>query len=50
LVYHLKAVGINPNLEIVQKLLPKVREIVTNRKKVLSANELKELYLCSLDI
>jgi homocitrate synthase NifV len=50
LVYHLKAVGINPNLEIVQKILPKVREIVTNRKKVLSANELKELYLCSLDI
>ena len=50
LIYHLKMVGIDPNLQIVQEILPKVREIVTNRKKVLSTNELKELYLCSLDI
>ena len=50
LIYHLKAIGIEPNIQIVQKLLPKIREIVTNRKKVLSTNELKELYLCSLDI
>ena len=50
LIYHLKSIGIEPNMQIVQKLLPKIREIVTNRKKVLSTNELKELYLCSLDI
>jgi len=50
LVYHLKSLGIEPNMEIIQKILPKVREIVTNRKKVLSTKELKELYLCSLDI
>ena len=50
LIYHLKSIGIEPNIQIVQKLLPKIREIVTNRKKVLSTNELKELYLCSLDI
>ena len=50
LIYHLKSIGIEPNIQIVQKLLPKIREIVTNRKKVLSTNELKELYLCSLAI
>lgn len=50
LIYHLKAVGIEPNINIVQKILPQIREIVTNRKKVLSTNELRELYLCSLDI
>ncbi len=50
LIYHLKSIGIEPNMQIVQELLPKIREIVTNRKKVLSTNELKELYLCSLDI
>ena len=50
LIYHLKSIGIEPNMQIVQELLPKIREIVTNRKKVLSTNELKELYLCSLAI
>lgn len=50
LIYHLQLLGIEPNIQIVQKILPKVREIVTNRKKVLSTKELKELYLCSLDI
>lgn len=50
LMYHLESLGIQPNKEVVQKLLPKVRDIVTNRKKVLDAFELKELYLCSLDI
>lgn len=50
LVYHLQLLGIEPDMKIVQELLPKVREIVTDRKKVLSTNELKELYLCSLDI
>ena len=50
LIYHLQRAGIEPNIDVVQKILPKVREIVTNRKKVLSTQELKELYLCSLDI
>ena len=50
LIYHLKSIGIEPNIQIVQKKKKKIREIVTNRKKVLSTNELKELYLCSLDI
>lgn len=50
LIYHLKTLGIEANKEIVQKLLPQVRDIVTQRKKVLNAYELKELYLCSLDI
>lgn len=48
LMYHLKSMGIEPNKEKLQKILPMVREIVTNRKKVLDSTELKELYLCSL--
>ena len=47
LLYHLKAVGICPNKQKIQNILPKVREIVTQRKQVLSQEELKELYLCS---
>ncbi|MEA3290085.1 MAG: homocitrate synthase [Campylobacterota bacterium] len=47
LLYHLSKIGIKPNLEKVNNILPKVREIVTNRKKVLSTQELKDLYLCS---
>lgn len=48
LLYHLKSIGIvEPIAQKVQELLPKVREIVTSRKKVLSEQELKELYLCS---
>ncbi|QOY53193.1 homocitrate synthase [Candidatus Sulfurimonas baltica] len=47
LLYHLKLSGINPIASRVQKMLPKVREIVTERKRVLDAQELKELYLCS---
>ncbi len=50
LLYHLQAMGINPDKQRLQELLPLVREIVTNRKKVLDSTELKELYLCSLDI
>lgn len=50
LVYHLEQMGIKANLDVVQKLLPVVRNLVTKRKEVLHANELKELYLCSLDI
>jgi homocitrate synthase NifV len=47
LLYHLRASGIIPMAERVQNILPKVREIVTNRKRVLNPQELKELYLCS---
>ena len=47
LLYHLKSIGIEPNEEKIQMILPKVRDIVTSRKKVLDLNELKELYLCS---
>jgi homocitrate synthase NifV len=47
LLYHLANVGIKPNIHKVNNILPKVREIVTNRKQVLSEEELKELYLCS---
>jgi homocitrate synthase NifV len=47
LLYHLKLVGIEPNLSKVKSLLPKVRDIVTKRKQVLEPFELKELYLCS---
>ena len=47
LLYHLSQIGIKPSRKKVNNILPKVREIVTNRKKVMSADELKELYLCS---
>lgn len=47
LLYHLKSIGIEPNEKKLQTILPKVRDIVTSRKKVLDLNELKELYLCS---
>ncbi|MDB2405426.1 homocitrate synthase [Arcobacteraceae bacterium] len=47
LLYHLNSLGIKPNLDKVNNILPQVRQIVTSRKKVLSGEELKELYLCS---
>ncbi|MGB5868410.1 MAG: homocitrate synthase [Arcobacteraceae bacterium] len=47
LLYHLNALGITPDKAKVQALLPQVRDIVTNRKKVMNSQELKELYLCS---
>jgi homocitrate synthase NifV len=47
LFYHLNAVGITPAHDKIQNILPKVREIVTQRKRVLNPQELKELYLCS---
>lgn len=47
LLYHLNALGITPSKAEVQSLLPKVRDMVTSRKKVLNSQELKELYLCS---
>lgn len=48
LLYHLASIGIVPDENIVKNILPKVREIVTQRKRVLDIKELKELYLCSL--
>lgn len=48
LAYHLKSIGIEPQSEILQDILPIVRDVVTKRKKVLNLHELKELYLCSL--
>jgi homocitrate synthase NifV len=48
LLYHLSASGIiKPIARKVKKILPQVREIVTNRKQVLNPQELKDLYLCS---
>lgn len=50
LMYHLESIGLKPKKEILQRILPQIRDIVTERKKVLNLNELKELYLCSLAI
>jgi len=47
LLYHLNSLGIKPTIDKVNNILPKVRQIVTNRKKVMSKEELRELYLCS---
>lgn len=47
LEYHLKKMGMIINKEKIKSLLPKVRDIVTNRKSVLNPDELRELYLCS---
>lgn len=46
LKYHLKAFGIIAEKSKLLTLLPKVREIVTNRKRVIEPLELKEMYLC----
>lgn len=45
LVYKLNKLGFNCSKLEVSGLVPKVREIVTNRKQVLSDNELKLLFL-----
>ncbi|MEA2029166.1 MAG: homocitrate synthase [Campylobacterota bacterium] len=47
LIYYLQKCGIDANIAKVNQILPKVRSIVTNRKCVMSQDELKELYLCS---
>jgi homocitrate synthase NifV len=47
LKYHLNSLGVVTDKKKLTLLLPKVREIVTTRKKVLEPTELKELYLCS---
>ncbi|MDO9305428.1 MAG: homocitrate synthase [Sulfuricurvum sp.] len=42
--YHLKRMGISADNSILSELLPKIREIVTSRKRVLDVFELKSLY------
>jgi len=48
IMYHLKALGISAEKHSLQKLLPRIREIVTLRKRVLNDNELVSLYKESL--
>jgi homocitrate synthase NifV len=43
-MYHLKALGISAEKKALRSLLPKIREIVTSRKKVLDDIELVSLY------
>ena len=47
ILYHLNALGITPTNAKIDEILPKIRAIVTSRKKVMEPQELKELYLCS---
>jgi homocitrate synthase NifV len=42
--YHLERMGISADNSILGDLLPKIREIVTSRKRVLDSLELKSLY------
>lgn len=42
--YHLERMGIVADTSILTSLLPKIREIVTSRKRVLETYELKSLY------
>lgn len=42
--YHLARMGISADTTILSDLLPKIREIVTSRKRVLDSLELKSLY------
>ncbi len=46
--YHLKALGISAEKQSLQNLLPRIREIVTSRKRVLDEAELMLLYRESL--
>lgn len=44
LLFHLQAMGITPKVEILSQMMPAIRELVTNRKKVMNKKELKALY------
>ncbi|MDR1554861.1 MAG: homocitrate synthase [Campylobacteraceae bacterium] len=44
LKFYIKKMGFEPDSAVINSILPKIREIVTKRKKVLSENELKNLY------
>ena len=47
LLHHLEASGIHASRREVNHLLPKVRALVTQRKRVISPKELEEMYRCS---
>jgi len=47
LLFHLRAMGFDPESDVIHRLLPTVRQIVTDRKKVLNKKELKALYMAS---
>ncbi|MEA3492266.1 MAG: homocitrate synthase [Campylobacterota bacterium] len=47
LLHHLEASGIHASRREVNRLLPKVRALVTQRKRVISPKELEEMYRCS---
>ncbi|MDD2382712.1 MAG: homocitrate synthase [Sulfurospirillaceae bacterium] len=44
LQFHLKSMGIEPEMELLEQMLPTIRELVTSRKKVLNKKELMALY------
>jgi homocitrate synthase NifV len=44
IMYHLKKLGVIADKGVLYDLLPKIREIVTSRKKVLNTQELMKLY------
>ncbi len=48
ILYHLKELGISAEKHTLKKLLPRIREIVTSRKRVLNDHELLTLYRESL--
>jgi len=45
ILFHLNRLGVETTKELVQNLIPKIRDIVTSRKRVLRGYELKELFL-----
>jgi len=45
LIFHLNAMGIEPSTDILAQMIPTIRKLVTERKKVLNKKELKALYL-----
>lgn len=47
LLYHLRSMGYEPENETLNRLLPRVRQMVTERKKVLNKKELEALFLAT---
>lgn len=45
--FHLQSMGLEPENEVLNHMLPRIRDIVTERKKVLNKKELKALYMAS---
>ncbi|MDR1977061.1 MAG: homocitrate synthase [Campylobacteraceae bacterium] len=48
LEFYIKKMGFTPDKEVITAILPMVREIVTKRKKVLTQEELRSLYVGAL--